>query len=445
MSDTDRPWVIVVGAGPAGLLLSVMLAKLAGIKVQVLEANSKLDVSLRAAYYGPPAAVELRRAGLLDEIRREGFQPEIFCWRKLDGSYIAGLDYRKVADNPDRLFVLPLDQLGALLYRHASTTPGVEISFNHKVTEVGQDKDDAWVQVETSTGLHRLQAKYVVGCDGASSTVRRFISEDGGFPGFTWDNQIMTANVRLLRDPTPFICLNPDFRSWLTWEKILYPFDKFGYSDVQFIIHSEHWHLLARLSKNPNPDDDVWRIAYGEISGLTKEELLARQPEKFSVLLPGNPQPEDYKILSINPYKTHQRLVDSMRKGRLLLAADAAHLCPPFGGLGLTGGIVDVGGLYDCLAGIYHEKAEESILDLYSEVRRQKYIDHTDPMTKANLRRLTELDPDRALEDDKFLKLLDEIKNNNLEAQKEILMGDMKLYYDFTQHYKDKTPIVKRA
>lgn len=108
-------------------------------------------------------------------------------------------------------------------------------------------------------------------------------------------------------------------------EQILYPLDKFGYSDVQFIIHPEHWHLLARLTKNPDPKDDIWRIAYGETPDLTEEELLARQPDKFSLLLPGNPRPGDYKILSINPYRTHQRLVDSMRKGRLLLAADAAH------------------------------------------------------------------------------------------------------------------------
>lgn len=108
----------------------------------------------------------------------------------------------------------------------------------------------------------------------------------------------------------------------------------------------------------------------------------------------------------------------------------------------MTGGIADVGGLYDCLAGIYHGKADESILDLYSQVRRQKYMDHTDPSTKRNLRRLTELDPEKALEDDEFLKRLDEIEeNNDLQGQKEILMGDMKLYYDFTRHYKDQEPL----
>lgn len=75
------------------------------------------------------------------------------------------------------------------------------------------------------------------------------------------------------------------------------------------------------------------------------------------------------------------------------------------GGLGLTGGIVDVGNLYDCLRGIYENKADESILDKYNEVRRKVYLDIIDVVSSSNLRRLFELDPDRAVEDDEFFKL----------------------------------------
>jgi 2-polyprenyl-6-methoxyphenol hydroxylase-like FAD-dependent oxidoreductase len=70
-------------------------------------------------------------------------------------------------------------------------------------------------------------------------------------------------------------------------------------------------------------------VSYGEKVGLTREEYAARQPEKFRTILPGNPGPEDYKLVSLNPYKIHQRCAQSFRAGRFLLAADAAHLCNP--------------------------------------------------------------------------------------------------------------------
>lgn len=82
--------------------------------------------------------------------------------------------------------------------------------------------------------------------------------------------------------------------------------------------------MAARISK-----DGLWRVSYGEKSGLTKEELLARQPGKFTAMLPGHPTTKDYQVVNINPYKVHQRLADSMKVGRFLLAGDAAHLCNP--------------------------------------------------------------------------------------------------------------------
>jgi hypothetical protein len=69
--------------------------------------------------------------------------------------------------------------------------------------------------------------------------------------------------------------------------------------------------------------------------------------------------------------------------------------------MGLTGGFADVGGLYDCLYGIYSEQADESILDLYDEKRREKYLNVIDPISSGNLRRLW--DPN-VIEDDNFIK-----------------------------------------
>ena len=82
--------------------------------------------------------------------------------------------------------------------------------------------------------------------------------------------------------------------------------------------------MAARISK-----DGLWRVSYGEVAGLSREEIVARQPEKFKHILPGHPSPDEYKLVNINPYRVHQRLARSMRVGRFLLAADAAHLCNP--------------------------------------------------------------------------------------------------------------------
>jgi hypothetical protein len=103
-----------------------------------------------------------------------------------------------------------------------------------------------------------------------------------------------------------------------------YDFEKYGYEDSNFIIHPEHWHMAARIS-----NDGLWRVSYGEIPGLSRDEILARQPTKFEQMLPGHPKPNEYKLASINPYRVHQRLAEKMRVGRFLLAADAAHLCNP--------------------------------------------------------------------------------------------------------------------
>lgn len=158
--------------------------------------------------------------------------------------------------------------------------------------------------------------------------------------------------------------------------------------------------MASRIS-----NDGLWRVTYGESNGFTRDELIARQPEKFRAMLPGNPSPDQYTLANISPYKVHQRLAESMRVGRFLLAADAAHLCNPMGGLGLTGGIVDVGGLYDCLAGIYDGKAGEEILTTYSDVRRAKFTDVVNPLSSANLERLFKADPETVLETDEFFKM----------------------------------------
>ena len=110
-------------------------------------------------------------------------------------------------------------------------------------------------------------------------------------------------------------------------------------------------------------------------------------------------------------------------------------VCNPFGGLGLTGGIVDVGGLYDCLAGIYTGQADDSILDIYCNVRRSKYNDIINPVSTSNICLLFEQDPETALEDSEFLKMCKKAQTDDAVAALQ-RKGLEALQYDFTQHYR---------
>lgn len=176
--------------------------------------------------------------------------------------------------------------------------------------------------------------------------------------------------------------------------------------------------------------DGLWRISYGELPGLSDEELLARQPMKFEAMLPGNPKPEDYRIINISPYKVHQRCVEAMAKGRVALAADAAHLCNPFGGLGLTGGIIDIEGLFDCLRGVHCGKADKQILKTYSDVRISKYREIVNPVSTANLERLCKSDPSKVMETDEVLQKVKE-SENDLALSMELQNFSYSLKHDF--------------
>jgi 2-polyprenyl-6-methoxyphenol hydroxylase-like FAD-dependent oxidoreductase len=120
-------------------------------------------------------------------------------------------------------------------------------------------------------------------------------------------------------------------------------------------------------------------------------------------MLPGRPKPGEYRMTNVSPYKVHQRCAEKFRVGRVLLAADAAHLCNPFGGLGLTGGLVDAGNLADCLIGIANGLANDDILDKYDEIRRAAWHDVINPMSSSNITRM-QYDPNEGLDD--FLQFL---------------------------------------
>jgi 2-polyprenyl-6-methoxyphenol hydroxylase-like FAD-dependent oxidoreductase len=191
--------VLIIGAGPSGLILALLLAQ-ASIPITLLDAAPDLDTNPRAAHYAPSARYELARAGVLDDVCKDGFTPDSVCWRKPDGTLLGGLGWNadeiKIESGP--MVCLPLDRLVRLLLRHLRGYEGVEVLFRHKVVDVtqGEEGKEAKVEVELEDGKKEwMSADYVVGADGANSQVRKCLFGEWNYPGETLEKQIIATNV----------------------------------------------------------------------------------------------------------------------------------------------------------------------------------------------------------------------------------------------------------
>ncbi|KAF9729673.1 hypothetical protein PMIN07_007399 [Paraphaeosphaeria minitans] len=385
-----------------------MLARNLSIKVTILDANTEIDKNPRAAHYAPSAMFDFKRAGILEEVREKGLSPRGVCWRLDDTTFLAGMG-RDPEDTELAMRVLPLDQLGPLIVTHFKSYPNTEILWGHKVVGVKQDENGATAIVETADGERKeITGDYLVGADGASSGVRTALFGKE-YPGETLPQQIVATNVYL-------------------------PFDeRFGYWDSNFIVHPTDWYMAAKITK-----DGIWRVTYGDDANLSREEVVKRQPLRYEKILPGHPKPHEYKLVSMSPYKLQQRCAPSFRVGKILLVADAAHLCNPFGGLGLTGGFADVGSLYDCFMGIDQDELDESILDKYSEIRIKIWREMIDPMSRANFHRLW--DPACEKEKEEFFKFCERADKDPVWG-KSVAEAVHAVRHDFTQYFKSKQKV----
>jgi 3-(3-hydroxy-phenyl)propionate hydroxylase/6-hydroxy-3-succinoylpyridine 3-monooxygenase len=198
-------------------------------------------------------------------------------------------------------------------------------------------------------GPDELRAKWVIGTDGASSTVRHQLGL--GFDGITWPERFVATNV-------------------------FFDFERYGYSRSTFLIDDRHGAVIALIDRS-----GLWRCTYMEDGALPEETCLERLPGAYQAILPGA---DDYKVERASPYRMHQRSAPRYRVGRVVLAGDAAHATNPTGGLGLTSGLFDSFALYPALAAIVLDGADDAILDRYSQERRDLFLNRASPQAIAN-------------------------------------------------------------
>lgn len=318
--------VIVVGAGPTGLLLAGDLAA-GGARVVVVEKRPAALSNLTRAFAVHARTLEVLDArGLADELLATGRAvPRVRLFDRLEVD-LGGLDTRFPF-----VLVTPQYEVERLLHRRTDAA-GVVFLHDTEVTDVRQDRTGVDVDVVGPDGSRRLRAAWLVGADGVRSTVRRAVRI--GFPGRTVIRAMVIADVRLERSPADI--LNVSAR-----RNALGFLAPFGDGWYRFI----GWHGERPLDEPVTLDEirAIARTTLGDDYGMHDARFLTR-------------------------FAADERQAPTYRVGRVLLAGDAAHTHSPAGGLGMNTGLQDAANLGWKLAAVVRGH-DPSLLDTYQDER----------------------------------------------------------------------------
>jgi bifunctional hydroxylase/dehydrase len=318
--------VIIVGAGPTGLMLAGELG-LAGVSVVVLDRLIEPMRHSRALGFSARTIEEFDQRGLLALFGDVGTIPV---------GHFGGipLDYRVLAGGSYGVRGIPQTATEAMLANWAIGL-GAEVRRGHEVVDLEASDDGVEVEVSTPDGTQRLRAAYLVGCDGGGSTVRKLAGID--FPGTEPVIEMWLADVR-----------GPALRPRFSGERVpggmvmVLPVAP----DVSRVVvyergapprHSQEPPTFAAVA-------DAWQR-------LTGEDIHGGTPRWVSWFTDASRQATDY------------------RRGRVFLAGDAAHVHLPIGGQGMSAGIQDAVNLGWKLAEQVHGHAAPDLLDTYHSER----------------------------------------------------------------------------
>jgi 2-polyprenyl-6-methoxyphenol hydroxylase-like FAD-dependent oxidoreductase len=334
MSDAE---VTVVGAGPTGLTLACGL-RLHGIDVRVLDRAAGPATTSRANFLHARGSEVLDRIGALASLPEQSLRA-MRITNYLGGRPMMTLEFGDpgLGTAAPPMVVSQAKVEAALRARLADL--GVVPEWGHRLVGLHQDRDAV---VADFTDGGRVRSDWLVGCDGTSSATRAAVGI--GFPGVKLTEQFLLADVHL------------------DWDV-----DRSG---------SSGWvHPTGLIGVMPMPDetgrDDLWRVlAYdpGFDRDATEEAILQR----LRVILPERSQRQvtigEPEWLSL--FTVHRRLADGYRRGRVLIAGDAAHAHAPFGGQGMLTGIGDAENLAFKLALVLRGRAPDQLVDTYEAERR---------------------------------------------------------------------------
>ncbi|MFE6200792.1 FAD-dependent monooxygenase [Streptomyces sp. NPDC057838] len=324
--QTQQSSVIVVGAGPAGLLLAGDLAA-AGIPVTLLEKRPDRISNLSRAFVVHARTLEqLDARGLADELESIG--------RPLDSLRLFGrltIDLSSLPSRFNHLLVIPQYEVEKVLRRRA-VEAGAVLRHETELTGLTQDAGGVTVEVRAAGGeTERLRAAYVVGTDGLRSTVREAIGLP--FPGRSVIRSVVLADVRLAEEPENLLTADATGDAFA----FLAPFGD-GYHRVIAWNRARDVPDSAPLALDEVKE--VTRLALGRDFGMHDARWMSR-------------------------FHSDERQVPAYRVGRVFLAGDAAHVHTPAGGQGMNTGLQDAANLGWKLAAVVRGHADPALLDSY--------------------------------------------------------------------------------
>ncbi|MFI9639181.1 bifunctional 3-(3-hydroxy-phenyl)propionate/3-hydroxycinnamic acid hydroxylase [Micromonospora sp. NPDC051925] len=334
MTDAD---VVIVGNGPIGATLSVLLAQ-RGWRVTVLERRPRPYRLPRATSFDGETARLLAAAATGPDLSRITAPASGYQWRTAAGEVLLDIAFTTSGPYgwPDAN-TMHQPALEELIAARATSLPGVTVLRGHEVVGITDSDRLVDVLVTDADGATRsFSARWVVGCDGANSFVRHHLDVAVTDLGFSYEwllcdielrepREFVPTNVQICDParPTTQVGSGPGRRRW------------------------EFMRLPGESTAELNRDETAWRL-----------------------LAPFGVNPDTATLLRSTTYIFQARWAEQWRVGHVLLAGDAAHLMPPFAGQGMCSGIRDVVNLAWKLDLTLRGSAAESLLDSYTEERR---------------------------------------------------------------------------
>jgi 2-polyprenyl-6-methoxyphenol hydroxylase-like FAD-dependent oxidoreductase len=325
--------VLIVGCGPVGMTLALELARL-DVPCVVLDRKPGLDaVGSKAIVIARHALEIFRRVGAGDEMIAKGVvlarartyyrQLELFC-----------VDFPEPSAGEVPRFVnLQQVYTERALLRRVRESPLVDVQWGSEVVALEQSESRVSVGLEDG---RRVAAPFVVGCDGAHSTVRKLAGV--AFPGKTFRDRFLIADIR---------------------SELPFPSERRFYFDPP-------WNPGRQVLIHPQPDNE-WRIDWQvpPETDAEEERRSGRLDERIRAIVGDAP----YELAWLTGYRFHERCASRFRVGRVFLAGDAAHLFAPFGARGMNSGIEDAANLAWRLAVVQRGVAGGNMLDFYEQER----------------------------------------------------------------------------